>query len=134
MKKLFFCSALAACLLAGSALRAQDQKGPPSRLVTITGTLVDVYCCMKEGDLTETHVKIKSCGTECLKEGLPAGVLMNGRLFTLIFPGTAFMNYLYKQVEVTGDLYGDSDIIPAKASVVIDGKKMNIKLAGKVMM
>ena len=134
MKKVLVGIILAAGFLMGSALRAQEQKGVPSRQVMVTGTLVDAYCYMKEGDLTQTHMNIKSCGTECLKGNLPAGVLANGKLYVLIFPGTAFMDYLYKQVEITGDLYGNSDLIPLKAVAVVDGQRKNIKLAGKVMM
>ncbi|HJT25430.1 MAG TPA: hypothetical protein VJ873_12725 [bacterium] len=134
MKKILLSILLAVYLTAGSTVKAQDQKGPVSKQVTVSGTLVDAYCYMKEGDLTETHANIKSCGTECLKEDLPAGILADGKLYVLIFPGTAFMNYIYKQVEVTGELYGDSDLIPLKATAIVDGQKKSIKLAGKVMM
>ena len=134
MKKNLFCLALAGCLLAVGNSTAQSGKGLPSTQVTVSGTLVDAYCYMKEGDLTETHMNVKSCGTECLKEDLPAGLLVDGKLYILIFPGTAFTNYLYKQVEVTGDLYGGSDLIPQKAIALIDGQKKIIKLVGKVMM
>jgi hypothetical protein len=134
MKNIIFLLVLALGLPFGNPLKAQTQKGVPSRQVVVTGMLVDAYCYMKEGDVTETHVNLKSCGTECLKEGLPAGVLMGGKLYVLIFPGTVFMNYLYKQIEVTGELYGDSDLVPLKAAVIVDGQKKNIKLAGKVMM
>ena len=134
MKKSILIAILACSVLGPSAAWAEAGKAQPSKAVTISGLLVDAYCYMKEGDVTQTHGTLKNCGTQCLEQGLPAGVVVDGKLYLLVFPGTAFKDFLYLPVEIIGELYGDSDLIPAKATVTIDGKKKNIKLAGKIMM
>jgi len=134
VKYLILAFVLSVCLCWGNISRGEAPKAPPSKPVTVSGTLLDAYCYMREGDLTNTHINLKNCGTECLKEGLPAGILADGKLYVLIFPGTVFADYLYQPVEVVGDLYGESDLIPSRVTVTVNGKKKKLKLAGKVMM
>src|SRR5581483_6104057 len=132
MKKYILMAVFTCCVLGPSAALADAGKGQPNQAVTISGTLVDAYCYMKEGDLDQTHGTLKSCGTQCLDQGLPAGVVANGKLYLLVFPGAVFKEALYHPVEVIGELYGETDLIPAKVTVTIDGKKKNNKLAGKI--
>jgi hypothetical protein len=77
---------------------------------------------------------MKGCGRECLKDGNPAGVLAGDKLYILIFPPTAFLDEVGKQVEITGDLFNGNQLIPAKAFLVNKGEKKAIKLKGKSMM
>ena len=55
-------------------------------------------------------------------------------LYTLIFPGSVFADYVGKTVEIGGDLHDGNILIPEKASVVEKSGKKSIKLKGKVMM
>ena len=94
------------------------------KTVTVRGILVDVACYLDDGDSGNDHMGMKACGTACLNQGSPAGLLVGSRLYILVFPAANFANYVGKTVEVKGDLYGDTNLIPAKAFVVeADGKK-----------
>jgi hypothetical protein len=110
---------------------AADEK---SKTVTVKGTLVDTTCFLKYGYSADEHDNMKACGKDCLKDGTPAGVLVNGKLYILIFPSRVFANYVGKTVEVTGDLYGDNLLHPRKASVIEKKETKTIKLAGQEMM
>jgi hypothetical protein len=110
---------------------AADEKG---KTVTVKGTLVDTTCFLKYGYSSDEHDNMKACGKDCLKDGTPAGVLVNGKLYILIFPSRVFANYVGKTVEVTGDLYGDNLLHPRKASVIEKKETKTIKLAGQEMM
>jgi len=108
-----------------------DSKG---KEITVTGTLVDVNCYLKDGQTTDDHDAMKRCGRDCLRDGLPAGLLVDKKLYTLVFPGPVFADYVGKKVEITGEVYDGNILIPVKASVVDKGGKKAIKLKGKVMM
>ena len=111
-----------------------DKTAKPQK-VTVSGTLVDVACYLDDGDAGNDHMDMKKCGTECLKGGSPAGLLVGSKLYTIVFPAPAFADYVGKQVELTGDLYDSTNLLPAKAALVDkDGKKTNISLKGKAMM
>lgn len=111
-----------------------EMGGPKGKEVTITGILVDTNCYLKDGHTTDDHDSMKKCGRDCLRDGLPAGVLVGKKLYVLIFPGTVFSDYAGKTVEVSGTQYGDDILIPEKALVVEKDGKKSIKLKGKVMM
>lgn len=111
---------------------AETAKG---KNVTLKGTLVDVACYLDDHDTGNDHMGMKSCGTECLKGGSPAGLLVGKKLYILAFPAPAFADYVGKQVELTGELFDSTNFTPAKAAVVDkSGKKTNINLKGKAMM
>lgn len=110
------------------------EMGSKGKTVTITGTLVDINCYLKDGHTTDDHDSMKKCGRDCLRDGLPAGILVEKKLYVLIFPGPVFSDYVGKTVEVTGDLHAEDILIPEKASVVEKDGKKTIKLKGKVMM
>ncbi len=116
-----------------SICRAEDM-GQKSKTVTMTGILVDVACYLDDGETGNDHMDMKNCGTECLKGGSPAGLLVDKTLYILAFPSSAFANYAGKKVEITGDEYG-TNLIPKKASQVnSDGSKKAISIKGKAMM
>ena len=94
------------------------------KTVTVRGILVDLACYLDDGDSGNDHMGMKACGTACLNQGSPAGLLVGSQLYILIFPAANFANYVGKTVEIKGDLYGDTNLIPGKAFVVeADGKK-----------
>lgn len=94
------------------------------KTVTVRGILVDVACYLDDGDSGNDHMGMKACGTACLNQGSPAGLLVGSQLYILIFPAANFANDVGKTVEIKGDLYGETNLIPSKAFVVeADGKK-----------
>jgi hypothetical protein len=111
-----------------------DMGGDKGKEVTVTGILVDVNCYLKDGHTGDDHDAMKKCGRDCLRDGLPAGVLVDKKLYVLVFPGPVFADYVGKTVEVSGDLHAENVLIPEKASVVDKSGKKPIKLKGKVMM
>jgi hypothetical protein len=110
-------------------------KGEKAKKVTVTGTLVDVACYLDDHDTGNDHGGMKACGTECLKGGSPAGLLVDKKMYVVVFPAAVFADYVGKQVELTGEIYDSTNLIPSKAAVVDkDGKKTVINLKGKAMM
>ncbi len=138
MKKTLTLILAAGWFMAYSASLADDMKMDQTgktKKITVTGTLVDVACYLDDGDSGNDHMGMKKCGTECLKGGSPAGLLVGTKLYILAFPAPAFADCVGKQVELTGDLYNSTNLIPAKAALVDkEGKKTNISLKGKAMM
>jgi hypothetical protein len=137
--KKILCMLLAVGLMAAFSLASAEEmqmdKPAKAQKTTLKGTLVDVACYLEEGDTGNDHGGMKACGTECLKGGSPAGLLVDKKLYIIVFPAPAFMDYVGKEVEMSGELYGDTNFIPSKAAVVEkDGKKKNISLKGKAMM
>jgi hypothetical protein len=107
---------------------------PAGKDIAIKGLLVDANCYVKGGFTTDDHDGMIRCGRDCLKEGLPAGILVDKKLYLLLFPGKVFADYVGKTLEVSGTLYEGSILLPAKADIVEKTGKKSIKLKGKVMM
>ena len=108
--------------------------GVKPKIMTLSGILVDNSCYLEEGATNNDHDGMKACGTECLKGGSPAGLLVGKKLYTLEFPAPVFKDYVGQKVEITGKVYPGDQLIPKKAFVIKDGKKEEIKIAGKAMM
>jgi hypothetical protein len=108
-----------------------DSKG---KTITVRGTLVDTSCYFEEGQKSDDHDSMEACGKNCLISGVPAGVLVGDKVYILIFPSTAFADYVGKIVEIKGDVYGENLIHPQKATVVDKTGKKSIKLSGFEMM
>jgi hypothetical protein len=107
---------------------------PEGKTLVVKGTLVDVNCYLKGGFTTDDHDGMLRCGRDCLQQGLPAGLLVDKKLYLLVFPGKVFADYVGKTLEVSGTLYDGSLLLPGKADVVGKDGKKSIKLKGKVMM
>ncbi len=109
--------------------------GGKAAKATLTGTLVDVACYLDDNDTGNDHGGMKACGTECLKGGSPAGLLVGKKLYILAFPAGVFATYVGQKMELTGTVYGETNLIPTKAAVVDkDGKKKDVNIKGKAMM
>jgi hypothetical protein len=141
VKKLLALFLAMGLIAAYSTVRADDmkdmkmEKSAKPKKVTLTGTLVDVSCYVSDGETGNDHGSMKGCGSDCLKGGSPAGLLVGKKLYIVVFPAGVFADYAGKQVELTGVLYGTDNLIPTKAAVVDkDGKKKEISLKGKAMM
>lgn len=135
MKKIWVLVLTLGLALAWTTGRAEEGKGETAKTVTVTGTLVDVACYLDDHDTGNDHMGMKACGTECLKGGSPAGLLSGKKLYILVFPASTFAGYVAKKVEITGELYGQANLVPKKASEVgEDGVKKAINIKGKAMM
>lgn len=138
MKKLLALVLTLGLAVAYSVARAEDMKmdmDGKAKKETLTGTLVDVACYLDDGDSGNDHMGMKACGTECLKSGSPAGLLVGKKLYILAFPAATFSDYVGQKLELTGSVYGGTNLIPNKAAVVDkSGKKKEINLKGKAMM
>ena len=113
--------ALVALVSSAAAVRAEDQ--------TWTGTLIDTRCYSidMKNNAGNDHVlqsrAIANCAAICAKMGIPAALLVNGKVLTLAAPAPSFADYMAKTAVVTGSLQGDL-ILPTK--VVVDGKELNV--------
>ncbi|HTA77607.1 MAG TPA: hypothetical protein VK791_10645 [bacterium] len=105
-----------------------------SKTITVQGTLVDTSCYFEEGQKGDDHDGMKACGKDCLNSGIPAGVLVDDKVYILIFPAKAFADLVGETVEIKGEAYGDNLIHPKKAFVVDKNGKKPIKLTGFEMM
>ena len=139
MKKLLAMALTLGLTMAYSVVRAEMkmdmEKSEKSKKVTLTGTLVDVACYLDDGSTGNDHMGMKKCGTECLKGGSPAGLLVDKKLYILAFPASAFADYVGQKVMLTATDYGNNNIIPLTADAIDkDGKKKKINIKGKAMM
>jgi hypothetical protein len=114
-----------------AANKSPDLKG---KTITIRGTLVDTSCYFSDGQKGDDHGNMVSCGRDCLNSGIPAGVLVGDKVYILIFPSKVFADFVGKEVEIKGVLYGDNLIHPNKALLVDKSGKKPIKLTGAEMM
>lgn len=78
--------------------------------VTVTGEIVDTYCFALKGAKGEGH---RQCAIDCVKKGIPAGLLEDGtnKLYVLL-PNApksplpdAVIDKMAKKVTVTGQTY-----------------------------
>lgn len=114
-----------------AAAKDLDSNG---KTITVRGTLIDTSCYFEEGQKGDDHDGMKGCGKDCLNSGIPAGVLVDDKVYILIFPAKAFADLVGETVEIKGDVYGDNLIHPTKAFVVDKNGKKQIKLTGFEMM
>jgi hypothetical protein len=79
MKKIIALSAVFVLLLvsAGYLMAAMEMKAS-----TWTGEIIDVTCHTAKGAAGEDHAK--SCGSACVKNGLPVGLLVDGTTYILV--------------------------------------------------
>ena len=109
---------------------AEDANKEAAKTITIKGILVDSNCYLKMGDAGDDHMGIKRCGQACLNDNIPASVLIDKKLYVLIFSGHVFADCVGKTVEVTGVLHSDNFLTPEKVFVVEKDFKKAIKLRG----
>lgn len=97
IKSLLATAALATCVFA--------HDDPKSKLVTVTGTVVDTGCYMSHDSKGAKHV---DCATTCAKAGVPLAILDDsGKLYMPIAAdhkdqNAKLMPFIEKKVKVTG--------------------------------
>ncbi len=70
-----------------------EMSGPKGKNVMVTGILVDTNCYLKDGHTTDDHDAMKKCGRDCLRDGLPAGVLVGKKLLCPYFSRYGFLGF-----------------------------------------
>lgn len=98
--------------------------------VTLEGTLVSASCYLADNSATGNEMGgIKRCGSGCLKQGKPAGLLTKEKKFHILdAPSLLLAPYVGQEVRVTGVDY-NGVISVNKAEVRKDGewKEIDIK-------
>ncbi len=99
------------------------------KATTWEGTLVDSNCYLKDNSLTgNDHMGVKDCGTACLKQGLPAGLLTKTKKYhALVAPSLPLAPYVGQEVRVSGSLH-EGAILAEKVEVQKNGKWEEVKL------
>ena len=102
---------------------------------TWSGTLVDAYCYLQDNsNVGNDHSGVKGCGTDCLKNGRPAGLLTDDKkFFTIVAPAPALAKYVGQPIRVTGELYSGA-IVADKLEVKQGGKWVAVDINIKGMM
>jgi hypothetical protein len=109
-----------------SCLYAAEEK----QKVALEGTLVSASCYLADNSATGNEMNgIKECGTGCLKQGKPAGLLTKDKQFHILdAPSLLLAPYVGQEMRVTGADY-NGVISVKKAEVRKDGewKEIDIK-------
>jgi hypothetical protein len=108
-----------------SSLCAAEEK----EKVTLEGTLVSASCYLADNSATGNEMDgIKECGSGCLKQGKPAGLLTKEKRFHILdAPSLLLAPYVGKEMRVTGIDY-NGVISVKKAEVRKEGKWEEIDL------
>jgi len=114
-------------IVAGAALVLAAE-----RTITLEGTLVSSACYLgkfhQTGNDMGTH---KNCGSECLKNGDPAGLLSkNNEFHVLVVSSHKLAPYVGQPVRVTGTDHNGA-IKVEKVEVAEDGKWKEVNLTSK---
>jgi hypothetical protein len=124
MRKLIISLASVALVggFAATQLAAQDKKESK----TVQGELVDMHCFSSKGLKGEKHA---GCGTKCMSTGIPAGVLVDGKAWTLTTNPIPLAEHASKMIRVTGTQNADAQtIVPEKVEVQDAGNWTEVKL------
>jgi hypothetical protein len=102
-----------------SCLYAAEEK----QKVTLEGTLVSASCYLADHSSTGNDMgEVKGCGTGCLKQGKPAGLVTKEKQFHILdAPSLLLAPYVGQEMRVTGIDY-NGVISVKKAEVRKDGK------------
>jgi hypothetical protein len=98
-------------LLIQPSASAQEKK-------TVEGELVDMHCFSAGGAKGEGHA---SCGAKCAKSGIPVGVLVDDKAWTLATNPRPLADAVGKTVRVTGEQHAESQAITAEKVEVKEG-------------
>ena len=106
---------------------------PAEEKVTLEGTLVSASCYLGDHSATGNDMgEIKRCGSGCLKQGKPAGLLTKEKHFHILdAPSLLLAPYVGLEVRVTGVDY-DGVISVKKAEVRKEGEWEEIDIKSLV--
>ncbi len=93
---------------------------------TVEGELVDMWCYSKGGAKGDGHA---ACGEKCAKSGIPAGVVVDGKAWTLVTNPEPLASAMGRTVRVTGKANAETNaLLPDKVEVKKDDKWEEVKL------
>jgi hypothetical protein len=110
MRRTISCFCAVILMVGGYAMvaRAADEK-------TVEGELVDMKCFAKSGAKGEGHM---GCAKKCMAEGNPAGILVDGKAWTIATDSKQLADYASKTIRVTGMVNTDAQtVVPSKIEV-----------------
>ena len=124
MHKMTFSIMTAMMLVAGAGMSAHAAM---PKAVTVKGELLDMACYSTMQMKGRAHGK--TCGKKCLASGLPAGILVKGKAWTLLTNPGPLAAYVGKTIKVTGKMDSDDDtIFPLKIWWKMGDMWMAVKL------
>ncbi|NNM84420.1 MAG: hypothetical protein HKL96_01485 [Phycisphaerales bacterium] len=100
------------------------------KMVTVKGEILDMKCFSTVGATGRKHGK--GCGKMCLNSGLPAGILVHGRAWTLVVDPHVLADYVGDKAKVTGQIDKATHVvIPSRILVMNHGAWKTVKLTTK---
>ena len=128
MRKLMIASVAASFALAAGVVttvwaqaKAEDK--------TVEGELVDLSCYTKSGAKGDAHA---SCGEKCLKSGVPAGIVSEGKVMTIAANPVPLAQYAGRTIRIEGKANDDTHaIVPTKVEVKKDDKWEEVNMKEK---
>ena len=77
------------------------------KTVTAEGKLVSASCYLRDGVTTNDMEGAKECGSSCLKQGKPGGLLTPDNTFYILDgPSLRLAPYVGQEIRVTGEQHG----------------------------
>jgi hypothetical protein len=123
----FTASIMALALVAGLATAVWAQAKAEDK--TIEGELIDLSCYSKNAASGDKHA---SCGEKCMKNGVPAGILSEGKVLTIATSPVPLASYAGRTIRVVGKANEDTHtIVPTKVEVKKDDKWEEVSLKEK---
>jgi hypothetical protein len=96
---------------------------------TVEGELVDMSCFAKGGAKGDKHA---ACGEKCLKSGVPAGILIDGKVMTIATNPVPLAQYAGRTIRIEGKANEEAHaIVPTKLEVKKDDKWEEVNLKEK---
>ena len=97
-----------------SSFQKKAEEKPDAKQVQIEGEVVDLGCFTTRDARGEDH---KACATRCIKNGNPAGIVVdNGKVYTIAAAAMPYANFASQRIRLTG-LVKNSLIRPEKMAV-----------------
>ncbi|MGB7161476.1 MAG: hypothetical protein WBD40_25680 [Tepidisphaeraceae bacterium] len=120
----FIASVAAIVMVAGFVVTVRAQAKAEDK--TVEGELVDMWCYSKGGAKGDGHA---ACGEKCAASGIPTGVLVDGKAWTLVTNPAPLASALGRIVRVTGKANAETNaLLPTKVEVKKDDKWEEVKL------
>jgi hypothetical protein len=117
------CGVLMAMVGWSAVSHAADADAPK----TVQGELIDMHCYAAGGARGDGHA---SCAAKCMKSGIPAGILVDGKAWTLLTNPTSLAAYAAKTIRVTGTVDKETQTVaPDKIEVKQGDQWKEVKMS-----
>ena len=93
-----------------------------------TGQLVDTRCmAMSNKNTGQDHKDgaMKGCATACAKMGIPAALLIDGKMHTIAAPAPLLAPHMAKEATIEGKMTPGGVIMPMK--MMVEGQEVDLK-------